>query len=40
MNEKNVRLTVADIGKWGPVLKDMSDAGGIKIVGALYATET
>ena len=32
----SVRLTIADIRERSPVLKEMEDAGALKIVGALY----
>jgi carbonic anhydrase len=34
--EKNVRLSMDDIRKRSPILKEMEDQGQIKIVGALY----
>ena len=40
VTEKNVRLTIADIRKQSPVLKQMEDAGDIKIVGGLYDMAT
>jgi carbonic anhydrase len=36
VSEKSVRLTIADIRERSPVLKEMEDAGELKIVGALY----
>jgi carbonic anhydrase len=38
--EKNVRLTVEDVRKRSTILKEMEDAGDIKIVGALYDMDT
>ena len=38
--EKNVRLTVEDIRKRSPVLREQEEAGEIKIVGALYDMDT
>jgi carbonic anhydrase len=38
--EKNVRLTIEDVRKRSTILKEMEDAGDIKIVGALYDMDT
>jgi carbonic anhydrase len=38
--EKNVRLSMDDIRKRSPILKEMEDQGQIKIVGALYDMKT
>ncbi len=38
--EKNVRLTIEDIRTRSPILKEMEDAGKIKIVGAMYDMDT
>jgi carbonic anhydrase len=38
--ETNVRLAVAAITEKSPVLKELVDAGAIKVVGALYDIET
>jgi carbonic anhydrase len=40
VTEKNIRLTIADIRKRSPILKQMEDAGDIKIVGGLYNMDT
>jgi carbonic anhydrase len=40
VTKENIRLTVADIRTRSPVLKEMEDAGEIKIVGALYDMDT
>jgi len=37
---KNVKLTIKDIKKNSPVLKEMFDNGEIDIVGAMYSVET
>jgi len=37
---KNIAPAVADIRKRSPVLREMEDAGEIKIVGALYDMDT
>ncbi len=36
----NVRMTIADIRNFSPVLKDMEDAGELQIAGALYDMHT
>ena len=36
----NVRMTIADIRKFSPVLKDMEDAGELQIAGAMYDMHT
>ena len=38
--EKNIRLTVEDIRTRSPILKEMEEAGEIKIVGAMYDMDT
>ena len=38
--EKNVRLTIEDVRRRSTILKEMEDAGDIKIVGALYDMDT
>jgi carbonic anhydrase len=38
--EKSVRLTIEDIRTRSPILKEMEDAGKIKIVGAMYDMDT
>jgi hypothetical protein len=38
--EKNIRLTIEDIRTRSPILKEMEDAGKIKIVGAMYDMNT
>ena len=38
--EKNVRLTIEDIRTRSPILKEMEEAGEIKIVGAIYDMDT
>ena len=38
--KKNVKLTIKDIKKNSPVLNEMSEAGEIDIVGAMYSVET
>ena len=38
--EKNIRLTIEDIRKRSPILKEMEEAGEIKIVGAMYDMDT
>jgi len=40
VTKKNVLLTIADIRTRSPILKQMEDAGEIKIVGALYDMHT
>jgi carbonic anhydrase len=36
----NVRMTIADIRKFSPVLRDMEEEGELQIAGALYDMHT
>ena len=38
--EQNVRLTIDDIRRDSPLLKEMEDNGEIRIVGGLYDMDT
>ena len=38
--EQNVRMTIDDIRKHSPILREMEGKGEIKIVGGLYAMNT